>query len=433
MVVVAVLGCSNRGTPHQQMAPEDAPPMMLRDASVDAPLDAPGCAACGPITVTVYGDGVVGTAGQPAAGINVYFLGPNHYESQVITGADGVASVVAPDGTTAFVARKQSSTNWHLDAYEGLLVGDSIVDGTLPGPPTANTIVSTEYFTHPTYSDATAYYLRASCTSGDQRSSSPSVASAVMCSDFSSASAVVYATDSLGHLAYTSISGVDYATQQGAGNPIALPAFQAAGTMATNFTNLPTTGNNYLEVVSFTTAGSDFRHFFDSDLYGGGAGASQSVSGPFVPFGDATHVIATISRSGYGAIRYTQALAGGTLTVPIDAATMPHPVSASSYDASMDAIEWTSDATAGVSASTVSTGIAWQTSSAVSVSLSILAPASGSALAIPTLPSALAQLAYDPSQVVFGGVRLHTYVGKSFHDELVGQTGAAALWESFSP
>jgi hypothetical protein len=437
-----LVGCHSGASPAKHDGggsggPDDAPVVPTEaaaDAPLDGPPDAPPCIACGPMTVTVYGDGNVGTIAQPTAGIDVYFVRPDGYAVKVSTGADGVATTSSPAGTTIIVLRKQTSMRWYLEAYEGLLIGDSIVDGPTSYDVPANTFVSTEYFTIPTFNDATLYYLRASCTSGDQRSTSPMIANAVMCSAYTSAAAIVYATDSQGRLGYTSITNVDYTTHQGSGSPIAMPAFQPGGTMSTNFTNLPTTANNYLEVVSFTTLGSDrFTHFGYADLYGGGSGATKTVSGPFVPFGDHTHVVATISRTGFGPIRYTQDIASLALTVPVDASTLPHPVSQAGYDGPSDTIVWTEDATAGVNATSVLGGITWTTFSGISVGFGVHASRTGSSLAMPKLPSDLSQIAYIANQVQFSGVELHTYVGKTYHDELVGQIGSAPLWQAFTP
>ncbi|HUJ62738.1 MAG TPA: hypothetical protein VLX92_29750 [Kofleriaceae bacterium] len=429
LLVVAACHHGNPATPDASGG-QDATAV---DAAQDATTDSAGCVSCGAITVTVYGGVIVGRSGTLLANIPVYFVWPDQTTHEVTTGSDGVATAVAPDDTEVVIVYEQSSTAYAFDVYEGLLVGDSFVEGD-PDPPGSGTVQATPYFTCPAWNDATTCIVRASCTGGTQGPPGAGLpADALGCAQFDAANAVAYATDSQGNMGYASLTGIDYATANGAANPVVFPAFQPAGTLGVTVTGLPAAGNKDLELDGRYTIGSDPTILGSIDVSGGGASTTQSVTGAIPPFGDHTSILAhvTLESTSYSRIDYTQHLAQLVTTAPIDATQMVHPAFDSHWDSVKAVVSWLEDTAIGTDPTTVTASIAWMTSNGYSVGMAIYAPHSTtSSIAIPKLPADYSQMA-TPLQVLVQQVTLQSFVGKTYHDGLVGQTGDAPLWETY--
>ena len=399
---------------------------MMQDAATmqDAAADAGNAVTRGTITVTVYADGVDGNPGAPLAGAHVYFVEPDNTTTTVLTGADGVATAQKPDNTTVWVVHRHGTTNFAIDTYEGLKIGDSIIDGA-PIPPGPNTVVGTAYVAFPSFSDATLYNLSLSCTSGTAASLSPIAESFVACPQKMTANALMWATDSTGHLGYTSATDVDLTAHTSAGTAVVLPAFQPGATITVTLTNLPfSMGESQADLYVQYTKGTDPTIVQDVELREGTLTDTMTGSAPIVPFGDRTRVVGVVNigRNTY-AYNYDATTAALLSDVTIDANTMVHPASTWQYDAVTNSVTW-SQLVSGVDPTVVRSVINWG-----SVDWYLTAPYSGSpSLALPAFPSDLASLMSNPSNAAFKQINLTSYGGKVYHDVLVGNLGGAPSW-----
>lgn len=420
LLLVACKSSANQA-PDASVAP-DSP-------SGDAPFDSNACGSCGPITVTLYSYGQ--SPPGPLVGADVYFIAPDHTYQEILTGSDGKAIATTPDGTEVMVDFKYPNSGRYLDVYPDLHVGDSLVIGD-PNQPISTTNGAAIYIDYPTFNDATVYSAVAECTNGrTDTSANPIVVGTFLpCAAYQAAGIVITATDSQGNLGYTSISNIDFSTQNGPNNHVVMPAFQPAGTITTNLTNLPAVSTSD-DVKTWFTLGNDpndHAHFGYTDLSGGSAGTVVTTTANTAVFGDTTHTSATISISGFAGLLYEATASQLLSTVTIDGSTMPHPPIAQSgtYTAATQTVSWMEDATIGQPATIVTAGVHWQTGNAA-VSMGWRAPG-GAPLTLPTLPSGLSAISYHPNTVVFGGVTMQTFIGKTFHDAELYDTAGAPAW-----
>jgi len=402
------------------------------DASFDAPWDAAidaalVCTSCGPITVTVYGDGTVGQVGQTVAGVDVWFIWPDQTATKVVSDANGVAVGTGPDGTEVLVVRHEAQTQWKLSAYEGLLAGDAITDHYSP-PPDPTTPAASVYVSHATVANALNYAVRGSCGAGTTSSATTQVISPVACGQFGSASIAAVAYDSSNTpLAYSVATGIDYAAHDGSGNGITLPAFQPLPSVTVNVTNV-TESTSFQFDVRYTL-GSDSTMLGLATAYTGGINATEMATAPIVPVGDHTSLHGYINlTTSLSYLEVVQQLATRASTLNIDMTNSVHPAKNGHYDTATSSMVWT-EAAGGVDATTVTGYAVWTSFASNQVHLTFMAPhGATTSLPLPTIPAALSQLAVIPDQVSGAGVQLSRYVGKSYHDGLIGQTAGADQW-----
>ncbi len=387
-----------------------------------------GAPARGTITVTVYGDYGDRGPGELVPGADVYFVEPDSTTTHVRTGADGVATAQEPNNTTIWIVHHDGSTSYGIETYEGAQIGDSIIAGdpTSPGP---DTVLGSAYVAFPSYSDAAEYTLALSCTSGTSGSVSPLAGNFVGCTQENAANAVVWATDSMGNLGYTSATGVDLTQHTSAGTALSLPAFQPGATLGVTVTNLPSAlGESSADLFARYTMGTDPTNLEVILLSEETLTDTMTSSAPIAPFGDHTRVNGPVYL---GANEYTINYDGTTpallSSVTIDASTMVHPAKGWSYDSATTSITWTQESI-GVDPTVVQSVLAWNGGNLVTWELT--APYSGSAsLALPTFPSDLLSLMYVPSDAVTKQVDLSAYTGKTYHDILLRQADDAPSWE----
>ena len=389
-------------------------------------LDGAPDAPRGTITVTVYGDNVDRGPGELVPGADVYFVAPDGMTTHVTTGVDGIATAQEPDNTTVWIAHHNSSA-YAIETYEGVQVGDSIIGGdpVAPGP---DTDVGTAYIAFPSFSDATAYKLALSCTSGTTGSSSPLSNAFVGCAQEMAANAIVWATDSMGNLGYTSATGVDLTAHTSAGTALALPAFQPGASLGVTFTNLPfQLGESSADIFARYTYGTDPTNLQVIELAEDTLTDTMTSSAPIAPFGDHTRVngLVYIGANAY-ALNYDGTTPALVSSVTIDASTMVHPAKTWTYDSVTNSVTWTQLAI-GVNPTVVRSTLNWNNSP--SVNWYVTAPYSGSpSLALPAFPTELISLTYPPKDATFKQVDLTSYAGKTYHDILVGQAGGAPSW-----
>ena len=406
-------------------------PGIVADGAADGAPDA-GCTGCGPIQMTVYGENFGVDEGKTLSGIDVYFTAPDQTVQKVTTGPDGIALASAPPGTSVLVVRHPTQSSWELSLYAGLQPGDAITDGvvsvTPPGPDMQSG--ATIYFSFPAFNDATSYYLRASCGGFlNNYTGDPIPWMPLQCPQYGSAVALVYATDSQGNLGYTTLANVDYNVHNGAANPVTMPAWQPGATLTTSFVNLPMVSTN-LELQTQYKLANDPTIFWNTDTYGGGPGPTQVMSVPVVPYGDHTRFSAQLQEAGHNIVFYLHEVDQAATTEQVDVGTMIHPVTAGHYDPATDSLVWTASST-GVNPSIIMGGIGWRDLSGDNVAYSFYVPGGTTAsLPIPKLPSALSQLAYVPSAISAFEIRMRSYVGKTYHDGLVGQVAGAVEWDT---
>jgi hypothetical protein len=398
--------------------------MTMADAAADA-LDA---SPRGTITVTVYGDGQDRNPGVLVPGADVYFVEPDNTTTKIVTGSDGVATAQEPDHTTVWVVHRDGTNNFAIETYEGVQIGDSIIGGN-PTPLGPDTFAGTAYVGFPSFSDATLYNMTLSCTTGPTSGGSSTIAESFLaCTQETAANALVWATDSMGNLGYTSATGVDLTAHTSAGSALALPTFQPGATITVTFTNLPSSmGESSAELAARYTYGTDPTFLQDVELRPGTLTDTMTASAPIAPFGDHTRVLGLvfIGRSAY-AYNYDGAVAGLQSSVTIDASAMVHPANMWQYDTASSSVTWMQQAI-GVDPTVVQSTINWNTNGLVEWYL--MAPYSGGpSLALPAFPSDLASLMSSPSQAGFEQVNLTSYAGKTYHDVLVGQAGDAPSW-----
>lgn len=422
VVVVGLVAACHGG----QAAKSDAAGGAGGDAMRDAARDVPDASDRGPITVTAYGDGIVGQAGTPAAGVNVYFVEPNGAVTNVVTGTDGVATALEPNNTTAWVVYRESSSNYYIDTFEAARIGDSMIVGD-PTPQGPNTIAGQAYVAFGTFHDATSYMVHLSCTTGSPTSSSPIGVSYVACPQEMAANAVVTAIDSGGNLAYTSATGVDLTAHSSSGTALALPAFQAGSTIAVTFTNLPSVmGESDADLYATYRSGSDPLPLQDVQLHEGTLTDTMTSAVAIAPVGDQTQVRGNvyIGRSAYE-YTYNATTAGQLANVTIDASSMVHPVRTPQVDGVTMSLYWTQD-TFGTDPTILRPYFAWNTGASVSWRLN--APyAGGPLLALPTPPTAISGILGSPSDG-FRQLDVLSYPGKTYHDVINNQVTGAASW-----
>lgn len=399
----------------------DAAPM--RDAAPDG-------VSRGPITVTVYGDGVDRSVYMPVPGADVYFVEPDGTTTTVVTGTDGVAIAEEPNNTTVWVVHHDSSFSSSIETYEGLLIGDSLIDGN-PAPEPADTLMGYAYVAFPSFSDATHYELNLSCASSPTPgSASPIAPGFVACPQEMAANAIVWATDSAGNLGYTSASGVDLTAHTSAGTALVLPAFQPGAMIGVTFTNLPSSmGESEADLYARYTRGADPVPVQNVTLRETTLTDTMTSSVAIAPVGDQTRVLGSvyIGANAY-AFNYDVTLAGVQSSVTVDASTMVHPAKLWQYDAAAHAITWFQESI-GVDPTVVESGLSWNGS--VQVFWHVTAPyAGGPALTLPAFPSALASSMMPPDQASYRQVTLTSYAGKTYHDALVGHAAGAASWRT---
>ena len=403
------------------------------DASFDAPWDAAAdgphtCSGCGSITVTVYGDGTVGQLGATVAGIDVWFVWPDLTTSKVTTDSSGVAIGTGPDGTDVMVVRQEATQHWSLSAYEGVLAGDALTDG-YSAPAASTTTAANVSVSYPAVGGTNHYQLRASCMSSTANGSTTTqVIAPVVCSESGSATIAALALDASNNpLGYSVATGIDYSAHDGAGNGVTLPAFQALPSVTVTFTNLAAQDSLFANVRY--TLGSDPTLLAYAQGTNGGTSATQAATATIVPAGDHTSIDAYITFSGItvNSVNVVRKLASRVSATTIDTSNMVHPAWNGHYDYPSDSVVWTESAV-GLDATTVTGYMTWTTPSSNQVHLSFMGPRGATtSLRAPRFPAALTQLAYIPDQVA-GGLTLSSYVGKTYHDVLVGQTSGADMW-----
>jgi hypothetical protein len=423
-VVVGVLAACGGGHPATGDGGGDA------TTTHDAAPDVVDATARGPITVTVYGDGLDRNQGVLVPGADVYFVEPDQTTTRVITGTDGVATAVLPNNTTVWVVHRDGSTSYFIDTLEGAQIGDSIVVGN-PTPLGANTVIGAAYVAFPSFRDTTHYDLVLSCVGGPTPgSTSPIAPSFVACPQEMTANALVWATDSAGNLGYTSATGVDLTAHTSAGTALALPAFQPGATIGVTVTNLPASlGESSAQLRALYMMGTDPTPTQNIELREDTLTDTMTASAQIAPFGDHTRVFGQVylGANEY-VLDYDSSAAGLASDVTIDASMMVHPVRTAHYDAATSSTIW-SQLAIGVDPTVVQTGLSWNTS--VSVAWRLTAPYPGAPLlTFPAFPSEIASLIPSSSPTGGGGVYVTSYAGKTYHDALVGQTAGAASWRS---
>ena len=426
-VVVGLLAACHGSHPATGDAggPGGGDAMIIQDAALDA-SDAP---SRGTITVTVYGDGLDRDPGVPVPGATVYFVSPDNTSTSVITGSDGVATAQEPNNTTVWVIHHDGTNNYDLETFEGVQIGDSITSGN-PTPPGPDTFAGTAYVAFPSFSDATLYHLTISCTTGPTSTSASVFAQNFFpCPQEMTANALVWATDSMGNLGYTSATGIDLTAHASAATELALPAFQPGATISINFTNLPSAmGESSADLYARYTSGTDPTFLQDVELREDTLTDTMTASSPIAPFGDHTRVLGLVNIGGTAyAYHYDGTTAGLSSSVTLDASTMVHPASTGQYDSATKTLSWQQQAF-GVDPTVVRATLGWN-DSGTAVGWYITAPYSGSpSLGLPAFPSDLPS-ALLPSQIGFRQVDLTSYAGKAYHDILVGQADGAPSWD----
>jgi len=404
----------------------------MADAAHDAAsaVDTIDATPRGLITVTVYGDGVDRNPGSPVPGANVYFVEPDHTVTNITTGMDGVATAQEPDNTTVWIVHRDGSSSYYIETYEGVLIGDSITGGD-PTPLGADTVVGAAYVAFPSFSDATTYKLAVSCVGGyTPGSSSPIAPNFVACPKETTANAIVWATDSMGNLGYTTATGVDLTAHTSASTALTLPAFQPGSTIGVTFTNLPSSmGESDADIYARYTSGTDPTILQNVELRENTLTDTMTASDSIAPFGDRTRVQGLVYISAYAyAYNYDSTTAGLQSSLTIDASTMVHPLVAHTwlYDSASTSITWTQLAF-GVDPTVVQSYMSWNLGP--SVAWRLTAPyAGGPSLPLPLIPSALASLMSSPSDAVYKEVDLTSYAGEVYHDVVVGHVAGAASW-----
>ena len=419
VVVVALAGCH-----------ADAKQPAVADASHDAARDrdaAPDTVVRGPITVTVYGDGVDGRQASPVKGADVYFVEPGDVVTKLITGMDGVAVAQEPNDTTVWVVHHDSSSSYFVETFEGAMIGDSLVSGN-PTPLPANTIEGNVYLSRQAFGDASLYHLALSCTTGTQTSGNPISAGFVACAQETAANGIVWATDSSGNLGYTTATGVNLTAHTSPATEVVLPAFQAASTIGLSFTNLPSTmGESSAQMYARYRLGADLTALQEVPINEGTLTDTMTTSVAIAPFGDHTQVFGQVYIAA-NAYEYNYDMTAAALlsSVTIDASAMVHPVATWTYDSGTSSITWTQDPF-GVDPTILKSYL--HVNNGNDVSWNLYAPYSGSAsLAMPTIPTDLASLLPSPQDATYAQLDLTAYAGKTYHDALVGRTAGAASW-----
>jgi hypothetical protein len=363
-------------------------------------------------------------------GASVYFVEPDQTVTNVTTGTDGVATAQEPDNTTVWIVHHDNTSNYYIETYEGVLIGDSIIGGD-PRPLGADTVVGNAYVAFPSFSDATSYKLAVSCVGGyTPGSSSPIAPSFVACPQEMSANAIVWATDSMGNLGYTTATGVDLTAHTSASTALTLPAFQPGTTVGVTFTNLPSSmGESDADISARYTSGTDPTILQNVELRESTLTGTMTATDVIAPVGDRTRVqgLVYIGANAYG-YNYDATMAGVQSTVTIDASTMVHPVVAHSwtYDSASSSITWVQQPF-GVDPTIVQSSMTWNLGPFVAWHLT--APYAGSpSLPLPPFPAALASLSLSPSDAVFKQVDLTSYAGHAYHDVVIGDVAGAASW-----
>ena len=394
----------------------------------DAAPDVTDARTRGPITARVYGDGVDFPAGMPLAGAEVFFVEPDGTVTDVVTGLDGIATVIAPDNTTLWILHRDSSTIDFIETYEGAQIGDSLIGGD-PTPPATDIVGGEEYFAFSALDGATPYYLTMSCSTGSPGSTSPIWANFVPCPQETTANAVLTGTDISGNFEYTSASAIDLTAHTSPSTALTLPQFRPGATIGVTFTNLPSSlGESQAALRAIYRSGADPTALQNVQVNESTSSDTMSASVSIAPVGDQTEVYGTVDvgRSAY-AYTYDATMAGQQTSVMIDASTMVHPAKTWQYDAGTTSITWTQDAF-GVDPTVVSSSLSWN--AGPQVTWRVMAPYAGSAkLALPSIPPALADVIPSPSDAVFKQIDLTSYAGKSYHDVLVRQAGNATSWQ----
>lgn len=420
-VVVGLVGACHGGS----SVTGDAAGSAVDARSSDAAPDVLDAATRGPITVTVYGDGVDANRGVPVGGVNVYFVEPDQTVTDIVTGIDGVATTLAANDTTVWVVHHEGSS-YFIETFEGARIGDSITAGD-PTPMGPDTIAGQVYVAFPTFGDASTYQLRISCTT-PTNTSAPVGVSFLPCAQELAANAIVTASDSAGHLGYTTASAIDLTAHTSSGTAISLPAFQAGSTIGVSFTNLPSTlGESTTDLYVRYRRGTDPLPMQEITLSGGTLTDTMMLSGAIAPVGDQTQLIGQVHVGGSAYTYDLNAAASSQVaSISIDASQMVHPGSVLQVDIASSSLTWTSEAF-GVDPTVVSASLSWNVGS--SVAWHLVAPYAGSpTLALPAAPPALASVIPAPADAGFKQLDLTSYAGKTYHDALVGQTSGATSW-----
>jgi hypothetical protein len=295
----------------------------------------------------------------------------------------------------------------------------------------SNTIAGTEYVAFPSFNDATQYGIALSCVAGPGTTGgSPTPEYFLPCPQEMTANAIVWATDSMGNFGYTTATGVDLTAHTTAATALSLPAMQPGATIGVTFTNLPSVlGESDADLYASYTRGADPAVLQQVTLHEGTLTDTMTASASIAPFGDQTHLSGNvfISRSAYE-YNYTATVAGLQSNVTIDASQMVHPSSAWSYDSASKSINWI-ELAVGADPTVVQSSLS--TNLGPSVAWRLTAPYPGApSLSIPPIPSDLASLIPAPADAPFKEIDLTSYVGKTYHDAIVGNVAGAATWRT---
>jgi hypothetical protein len=342
------------------------------DAGTDAAIDA----AVGPIAITVftYGDPTV-----PLANAKVEFQAGT--TQTVMTDINGVATAIAPAGTTVVVYQTGEGGYPLVKSFADAQPGDSINAGGWPQQtfPALGDI----QFSVPPVVGASSYSATISCAAG----SNPATlrAHVLNCPNAHDAIAFAWALDDQGRVtgAWSMLQHIDLAAV--VGTTVTLPSLAGVLVPVTaEISNLPP-GSTNLEWEE--------SYFLASDRTVSSYASSLPPSLQLLELGDRSQSTFHFTPPGFDAIRYDRVDASRIADFQLDATSAVRAVTNVHFDVPTRSIHWT-ESTSGTPAALLNVTMSVSSAGHTKVEIQLHAP-HGASIPLPTLPQELTPVLGD--------------------------------------
>ncbi len=363
-----------------------APHSIVADASgADAVLDTTLAAS---IRVMVYNEDL---PGAPVANARVVFVAPDHSSQTVLTGVDGVAQAISPQGTTV-TAIQDFSAGKQFTSFRAVQPGMFLISG----PPDQMThVVGQANVEMPLLSDGMYYEVRAPCRTSISGASQPMRVDVVSPCAPESAATLVGTVRNADHaiLGVSILDGVDLVSAVNGATIMMPPYTQMPVSLTVDLANVPATIDHLTWFDYFKQRSEHVLDSFDAAEYLA-YGAEMSMQTGTVVLSSAGYIAGdeslftlVLHHAGYDSaftnFASTVSPSATHFGVDVSDMTIGFDVTAT---ASQDQITWTETSDGGAP-TLLDAAVAWENTYGT-----IYAPYDGSSLSLDDLPGELASV-----------------------------------------